>query len=312
VRKGSKLPIHKLKAERYGNFTIQKTFGLEELKAIESAEGLVIKLQLGAKTYDWALEHADAKAECLLALVHLSTPRKGSVAASKKVPAPGGRGPAVLNTNLDLLRDSVKFSETPSGIPHVLEYVDEALRQHQHHRPAAKHGDPEEGERDLEGAALGDEQDDLDSYQQNIELDEILRDFEAEVGGDASAIESRLTLELVALEAVGVSWCIGGAHGYPPGRTAWLTSPVACPKHMPQTHAPPRPTSMPSSKVTSWRRWRCPRWTGPCLIWGKSTSGSPPTPTSSTPWARTCTRSSCKTRACRSSPPTSSCCVVRS
>ncbi|KAI8826808.1 exocyst complex component Sec3-domain-containing protein [Fimicolochytrium jonesii] len=190
VKKNMKIRIHKVKQSKGGSFTVSKTWGLDDIKSIESIEDTQVLINLG-KPYQWRLDDMEKKIEFLFTLAKLC--RK----YLKKQPK-------FINVEEDSLRqqmhsDTSFLSATEKEFTNTMAAISKR------------------GKDDV--VAEEDEADDILAEDPvlplmeldgpNIDLGEVLNDFDWEASGDAAALETRLVTELQALEAANVHAIIG-------------------------------------------------------------------------------------------------------
>ncbi|TPX63540.1 hypothetical protein SpCBS45565_g06534 [Spizellomyces sp. 'palustris'] len=184
VKKNMKIRIHKVKQGKAGNFSIGKTWGLDDIKSIESAEDTQVIVNLG-KTYKWYLDDMHKKLEFLFTLVKL---------CRKYLKRP----PKFINVDEESLKAQMQLNATYLS---ATEKEFTATFATMAQRPRGVVLEEEEEEEDVI-----EEQDPLpiEPEAPSLDMDEVLNDFNWEASGDAAALEARLISELHALEAANV------------------------------------------------------------------------------------------------------------
>ncbi|KAJ3047464.1 hypothetical protein HK097_011510, partial [Rhizophlyctis rosea] len=183
VKKNMKIRIHKVK-EKTGIYSIGKTWGLDDIKAIESSspDDNLVTINLG-KSYKWYFDDAQKKVEFLYTLLKLCRRYLK-------------RLPKLINVDEESLKgqmhlDASHLSATEKAFTNTFTNFMQ--------RPRGVNFEEEE-----EAAEETQEEPDVEPALPLINLDEVLQDFNWQAGGNAADLEARLTKELQALEAANV------------------------------------------------------------------------------------------------------------
>ncbi|TPX31547.1 hypothetical protein SmJEL517_g05166 [Synchytrium microbalum] len=185
AKKNMKIRIHKVKQEgKDSQFTISKTWSLDDVRSLESKDGTRFAVGLSGKVFEWEVEDLVKKAELLYTLLKLAARYCTKI-------------PKLVNINETALRnqlghDPVFLNTAGAELKKALSLGSRNLLQ-----------DDDEVEQSVELMAPE------EPAPPPINLDEVLSDFDWNVGGDAAALEARLYNELLALEAANVHAIIG-------------------------------------------------------------------------------------------------------
>ncbi|KAI9015084.1 exocyst complex component Sec3-domain-containing protein [Gaertneriomyces semiglobifer] len=181
VKKNMKYRIHKVKQSKSG-YSISKSWGLDDIKLIEDAEDVHVTVNLG-KTYRWSLDDKQAKSELLYTLMKLCRRYLK-------------RLPKLVNINEDALQTQMKLDMTfmsdadkafSTNLTAPVKPLDSTVPE------------VEEDSSDEEVVLLP-----VVPEAPQVDLDEVLNDFNWQASRDAAALEARLLEELQALEVANV------------------------------------------------------------------------------------------------------------
>ncbi|TPX59726.1 hypothetical protein PhCBS80983_g02258 [Powellomyces hirtus] len=185
VNKKMKIRIHKVKPGKSGGFSISKTWNLDEIKSVESAEDTQIFMNLG-KVYKWRMDDMQKKIEFLFTLLKLC--RKYLK-----------RQPKLTNVDEDSLKSQMQLNSSfMSAAEKEFAHTFASMAQ----RPRGVAFEEEEEEEEIEEEIILPPPIEVEAPAVN--LDEVLTDFHWHASGDAAALEAKLLTELQALEAANV------------------------------------------------------------------------------------------------------------
>ncbi|KAI9092400.1 exocyst complex component Sec3-domain-containing protein [Phlyctochytrium arcticum] len=183
VKKNLKIRLHKVKQIKGGGFSIGKTWSLDDIKSVESAEDTVVVVNLG-KSYRWALDDTRKKAEFLFTLTKLCKKYL------KKLPK-------FINVDEENLKAQMHLNASHLSTAEKEFTATFAAMSSRSRGVAIEEDDDSEFGEELERTAVQPDAPD-------VNLNEVLADFQWHAAGDATALEARLVSELQALEAANV------------------------------------------------------------------------------------------------------------
>ncbi|KAJ3295740.1 Exocyst complex component 1 [Borealophlyctis nickersoniae] len=182
VKKNMKIRVHKVKSKG-GTFAISKTWGLDDIKSIESCEDTRVDVNLG-KTYRWYMDDMGKKVEFMYTLIKLCR------RYLKRLPKLVNITEESLKNDMNI--DASYMSATEKEFTTTLNTMMA--------RPRGVNFEEEEEVPEEEPEYHPPDQD----AQPTVNLDEVLSDFNWHASGDAADLEARLLTELQALEAANV------------------------------------------------------------------------------------------------------------
>ncbi|KAJ3151312.1 Exocyst complex component 1 [Geranomyces variabilis] len=187
VKKSMKLRVHKVKPTKAGGFSVSKSWNLDEIKSVESADETQIIVNLG-KMYKWRMDDPQKKIEFLFTLLKLC--RKYLK-----------RQPKLTNIDEESLRAQMQLNSTFMSAAET-EFAQTFASMAR--RPRGVAFDEGEDEEDTDEPAEAPIVMPIEMEAPAVNLDEVLETFNWHVSGDATALEARLLTELQALEAANV------------------------------------------------------------------------------------------------------------
>ncbi|KAJ3159822.1 Exocyst complex component 1 [Geranomyces michiganensis] len=187
VKKSMKLRVHKVKPTKAGGFSVSKSWGLDEIKSVESADDTQILVNLG-KMYKWRMDDPQKKIDFLFTLLKLC--RKYLK-----------RQPKLINVDEELLRAQMQLNSSALSATEQ-EFAQTFATMAQRPRGVAfeEEDDDDDGPDRAESLMMIP----MEVEAPAVNLDEVLETFNWHVSGDAAALEARLLTELHALEAANV------------------------------------------------------------------------------------------------------------